>query len=136
LIGIGTVTNGKCRYIVTGGCWGRCGAAGGGAAGGGAAGGDATGWGDTCSTGGGTYRGAGRVGARRAGAAGGGLTVVCGADCCTGDGAGAGAATSDGLGAGAGGGAGFGAGSCACGGLLGGGAGSWTPGVATLTPEW
>ncbi len=30
VIGIGTVTNGKCRYIVTGGWWGTGGAAGGG----------------------------------------------------------------------------------------------------------
>ena len=56
------------------------------------------------------------------------VTVVCGAACWTGSGAGE--ATSVGVGAGAG---VLGAGGCAAGGLLVGGAGSWIPGVATLT---
>ncbi|CAG7253771.1 hypothetical protein PICSAR255_03904 [Mycobacterium avium subsp. paratuberculosis] len=66
VIGIGTVTNGKCRYIVTGGWWGTGGAAGGGAGtGGGAAGaGAAAAGGAGCSTGRGWYCGVGRAGAR------------------------------------------------------------------------
>lgn len=42
-MGIGTVTNGKCRYIVTGGCAGAAGGGGGAAGGGGGAAGGGAG---------------------------------------------------------------------------------------------